>query len=206
MEACYNIAVIERYKEMIDYKKLNFKSFKKIDDEEIKASIMSKHFVEDCWIKDWKSGDRFTISETKKGLVVKTEDGYELDLSHYTEERKPLATIWYNDECIAPKTDFESWKEYNIKNLNIASLERALEHGRDFRIDHVHDRWGGDYYRLAWGDMAYNEKEVRKLTKAEIKDLYTLVAFVRASFGKRLETYYKKYSNNISACGYWADR
>lgn len=66
----------------------------------------------------------------------------------------------------------------------------------------------GDYCKLSWTpdwDMSSDEHKVRELTKDEISDLYTLVGFMRGSYLKRLQTYYKNYFNKIGTYGYWSN-
>ena len=62
-------------------------------------------------------------------------------------------------------------------------------------------RRGDDHCEISWVsicDIGSDSEVVRTLKISELKDLTTLIGFVRGNFRKRLETYYKKYSKSIA--------
>lgn len=51
-----------------------------------------------------------------------------------------------------------------------------------------------------------NYKTFKVLTPDEEQEVIALIDELKMQYSKRLETYYKRYSNKIYTCGYWANR
>jgi hypothetical protein len=107
--------------------------------------------------------------------------------------------IYYDDETPEPNITYSTFYNYNIRKA-----PKPLE---------LRNQWGklvlrtqyftGDVTNLTTYDY---EEEGREVTKEELKLINEARKEVYDNYVKRLETYYKKYSNKIRTCGYWANR
>lgn len=59
---------------------------------------------------------------------------------------------------------------------------------------------------MQWADELPNGWQRRTLTEDEIAQLEEVHELMKARYMKRLETYWRRYSDQIASCGYWANR
>lgn len=165
--------------------------------------------------------------DTEKWLDYYAKKNYILDLGdYYIMQELDFAidsTMYYDDEYAAPSTSKENWKHYNYRlHYRECGVEEWTKKMKEFNktgstygillkpvifCNNTRDkqqvipvftenRWYGGAENLA----------VRELTKEEIKAIYEMQKLIREKYEKRLEVYYKKYSEKISTYGYWANR
>lgn len=122
-------------------------------------------------------------------------------------------TMWYDDETDGPTVNFDSFKRYNQSNFPRTLEEMKM--GRDGRqvyiVDNYYLRAGEtttllksvrvadlDYDRVDGNPRLATDEEIRLINEAILK--------ARADYEKRLERYWKRYSNKVRAEGYWVNR
>lgn len=59
---------------------------------------------------------------------------------------------------------------------------------------------------MQWADVLPKGWQRRTLTEDEIAQLEEIHENMKARYIKRLETYWRRYSDKIMSCGYWANR
>lgn len=136
--------------------------------------------------------------------------------------------IWYDDETPNPFGDNNEHKKAAFKSRNMQNLylseqfEEWLECKREYEEEGVTTG--------AWVAEPYTTKKYRSdgrldfvffvprytykhqddptktpLSEDEIAELKAISDEIKAQFEKRLETYYKRYSDKIFSRGYWAN-
>lgn len=137
--------------------------------------------------------------------------------------------FWYDDEGDSPLSeDPEQRKDYFIKE-NLRShfndfglsewreCEKALKEGRACSGRHLSRPlvaiWpSGQCYPVFMVDREWMEHDRRRgmvtveMTDEEIEQFGSIIDGMKARYMKRLETYWKRYSDKVSAHGYWANR
>lgn len=115
--------------------------------------------------------------------------------------------MWYDDEQEDPGAGHGRFIGYNMKyapdTLNTDTwrkyylMQSYSGHG-DAKI--------GNYYT----EREYGEKlpeyVIREFTPEEVKQINAAIEEVRADYRKRLEMYWKKYSDKVYSSGYWVNR
>ena len=114
-------------------------------------------------------------------------------------------TFYYNDEYNAPTITLESFIDYNL-SLNAPKLLDTDDFNIDFYIRKQYQ--SGDLTAVHCHNTINRLPTdiIRKLTEVEVIAVNEARKEVIANYTKRLKTYYKRYSDKISASGYWADR
>lgn len=121
--------------------------------------------------------------------------------------------IFYDDKYERPKVDFELFKAYNFR-LNAQGLtdEEIEKLGANSTIVIAYEE-NGKFYLNAFSCEHYLKEfytlqgaNIYTLTQAEKAQVVRELKALQADYTKRLETYWKKYSNKVYAYGYWADR
>lgn len=121
--------------------------------------------------------------------------------------------IFYDDKYERPKVDFELFKAYNfrlnaqgltdkdIKGLgaNSTIVIAYEENGKFYLKTFSHEYYLKEYCTFQ-GSNSYT------LTQEEKKQVVNELKALQADYIKRLETYWKKYSDKVYTYGYWADR
>jgi len=115
-------------------------------------------------------------------------------------------TMWYDDETEGPDKNYD-----NFEALNTRSLKEKLNTSKyNYFIisQYTGDITNGLLCSVAslskWEDVIPDN--YIKATDEEINAVSEALQEVEADFKKRLKTYWKKYSSNVSARGYWANR
>ena len=149
------------------------------------------------------------------------------------EYRKPYvkSEFWYDDEYDSPLTDDQDQrKAYFIAEnmrwqLQDYGTGKWLERAKDMETIGccLGDRLDKPFVAV-WGDRPSNNTphfighdedfehdersgmRKRVLSEREIEELLAIIDEQRAKFAKRLETYWKRYSDKVCAHGYWANR
>ncbi len=142
-------------------------------------------------------------SEKMVNFCIKSTEYIKIDnLFIAACDKKPSITkdIYYNDECEAPtnnKETFMTAQEHNFPQLIKDPTNLYL-------INHY------DGSELIKGIAHFYPDEVRKgatpLTDEMVEEINKVIEKARAKYTKRLENYYKRYSDNIYIHGYWANR
>lgn len=182
---------------------LDLQAFQVIENESEKVEIINAHYWDNAY-KTWfyeqsKMGD-YIRKEFKKHLVLKTKDGYCLDI----ELREPAieSRLWYDDETERPTNSKENFFYYNLQFLHDlpcnSLIKEPIDNTQYTTISNL-DEYSPEVHAKGY-------KFVRRLTKEEQKDIEKINKFVKAKFEKRLETYWKKYSSKVHWSGYWVNR
>lgn len=121
-------------------------------------------------------------------------------------EKKPTiqSTIYYNDELDSPGTGFESFKNYNIF-MSGNNLFSEPDFERGYFI--ARNKGSNDYFILSRYTLLDEDRFEEYWLEPEVRKYVDIaIEMIKSDFIKRLERYYKRYKNNISTCGYWANR
>lgn len=130
----------------------------------------------------------------------------------------------YNDETPTPDTNFENFKNYNMYLCFIGEYqekEKYIQRREDLKK--IGCCLGGfeDRYYLAYNietgetrfhvknykDTFYSDKwQKKEITQEEQAEYFQILEDLKEKYIKRLEIYYKKYSDKIQAVGYWVNR
>jgi len=112
-------------------------------------------------------------------------------------------TMWYDDEGKGIDTNFNSFVSYNKSNM-----PRLLDPDTSWYLDIAYWRQKGRDLLSVRGCTHWQEPEDgwEEMTEEEIKEINKAIQEVRDDYKKRLEMYYKKYSDKICARGYWVNR
>ena len=165
--------------------------------------------------------EKYYRTEARQEMGYEFKDGSVLVFPYPKIE----STMAYNDEYDAPSTSYESWRDYNMRYLPDFGIEKWLECKRDLERYGVcsgvyGQMWfarledGSRLVALRYGEMecCCGEKPedkpffVRYLNDTEQKDVVSAYLQYVERYEKRLATYYKRYGDKISTCGYWANR
>ena len=148
------------------------------------------------------------------------------------EKPNIVSTVWYDDECADPlgNTDKSRWngfvyynmrqwdsytyidewiqdEEYLKKNGCCCGRHASVPVLRKFSDNGA---WVIDFYRRDDDDYMVKKAEEkygsRPLTDEEVAAIPDLYVAMAKTFGKRLENYWKRYSDKVGSRGYWADR
>jgi hypothetical protein len=112
-------------------------------------------------------------------------------------------TIWYDDTQTDPGSSYESFIFANRYNM-----PRELELTKYCESLRLSPKYG-NRQNIELCGLTYNDNDSdrqREVTPEELKIINAAINEVKADYTKRLEAYYKKYSNKIYSMGYWADR
>lgn len=150
---------------------------------------------------------------------------------HIVEIEKPSikSEFWYDDERDSPLTDDEEQRKryfiaenmrWQFKDFGLAEwdeCERQLEEigcctGRHLSEPFLAVWPDGQCYPHFFGDEGSIKLDEARgmtripMTRGQIDGLREVVDGQRAKFGKRLNTYWKRYGDKVCAHGYWANR
>jgi hypothetical protein len=119
------------------------------------------------------------------------------------------STIYYNDEYDSPGESKETFINYNIRLHMPETFDKENTRYEYYAIRqytgqknnilvavHVQDKF----------DEIIHKHIIRKLSETEMQQINEAIKEVQEHYKKRLNTYYKRYSDKIYASGYWANR
>ncbi len=129
--------------------------------------------------------------------------------------------MYYDDEYPAPSTGLESFIHYNFTYSEFDRFDKWLKENEAYQktgccIGNLFHKVSiskisqyRDTPKVKWYEI-YDDFERRDnyspLTGKENLEFIEIMNELKENFIKRLETYYKKYSNKITTYGYWANR
>ena len=174
-------------------------------------------------------------TEEQRGKWVKYYMGcgeyLDFDGEHVIEIEKPSirSEFWYDDEYDSPLTDDpEQRKRYfmaenmrwQFKDFGLSEwdeCERQLAEigcctGRHLSEPFLAVWPSGECYPVFFYDFDYAHIDEARgmsripMTAEQIDGLREVIDNQRSKFEKRLETYWKRYGDKVSAHGYWANR
>lgn len=158
---------------------------------------------------------------------------FQLDAGELIEIDKPSikSDIWYDDETQDPagkngERKREAFMAYNLEKLyEPATGYLAQEPPYGFRRKLKKPYLIKKYYNdtdygpirsaVLFSQFFYDEEQERErtrygwsrdLSEYELRELAECEAVVRAKYEKRLNTYWKRYSDKVYTRGYWANR
>ena len=126
-------------------------------------------------------------------------------------ELKPsiTKTIWYDDETEGPEANYQNFLHENERNYpGHWELMHRYEDPLYIRVRFWNDKTDGRIATLEYIPKHHNENAelIRPVTPEDLEKINAAVEEVRQHYKKRLETYWKKYSNQVSSRGYWVNR
>lgn len=168
----------------------------------------------------WK---KYYQQQAKQNYYYQFDDGFVIKFERSRIDR----TMYYNDEYEAPSTTLERFINYNMwHNLHDLGIEKWIEEENDLKS---HGCCGGGHSKM-WLAQEYDDDRkllslrtsidrfcdgvyphesklfVRYLTDEETKEILQAYEQIKQEYEKRLRTYYKRYHDKITTCGYWANR
>lgn len=153
----------------------------------------------------WNNNEGMIKHCLKSSKYVKIGDKF-IDVC----DSKPMIhkEIYYNDEYEAPEVNFETFLNYNKRNMpNEYKLEgRTWDYSGKLTII---PQYSGDKTNFRLCGLTYNEKDSDKameVTPEILEVINQAIREVQEDYKKRLATYWKRYNKNIHAYGYWANR
>lgn len=123
--------------------------------------------------------------------------------------------MWYDDETDAPKVTFEGFKALNMHHNAPATVEEQMaeRNRKPYIVNNYYLRNGETtsplksiIFRNEFYDRMDGYSEMRPATDEELELAREAIAEARADYEKRLEQYWKRYSNKVMARGYWVNR
>lgn len=147
----------------------------------------------------------------KNSVYVPTTDGAFIDAG----DPKPRieSDMWYSDVTEGPDASkFESFRDYNLRSNKLPMLGEVTEYGgpREIWLGYQYNGNKAENRLLCINVQRVDEPPrghyLRRATADEIIAVNKARAEINANYEKRLATYWKRYSKNVHACGYWADR
>lgn len=112
-------------------------------------------------------------------------------------------TIWYDDETEGPENNKETFMRANNRHTKELPTDRKYFIAKNW-YRQTDQKLAAVTSCKTWEEPS--TEVIRELTPEEMILVHQAVAEVNADFQKRLETYYKRYSNKISVSGYWVNR
>ena len=110
--------------------------------------------------------------------------------------------IYYNDEYEAPKNN-----KTNFLLAQENSFPKIFENSNDLYLINQYTSNNKNNLKTI---VQFDEWEVKEgsipVTDEMLEEINKVIEKARAKFSKRLESYYKRYSDKISVNGYWANR
>lgn len=167
---------------------------------------------------------QYLIKTAKQNTYVMFNDDYVIEF----ERPEIKSTMYYDDELDTPSKAIESWKKYNFtycfenKDRGItrwikqetSSKEKGCCAGNHTKMylscyhnDESHATLCTCLEPYGYNCYAHQQRNfVRYLTEEEQNEILEVFEILRSQYEKRLATYFKRYSNKITTCGYYANR
>ena len=118
-------------------------------------------------------------------------------------------TIWYDDETEGPEANYQNFLQVNKHNFpSYWELMHRYEDPLYIRVRFWNDKTDGRIATLEYIPKYHQENAelIRPVTPEDLEKINAAVEEVRQDYKKRLDTYWKKYSNQVSSRGYWVNR
>jgi hypothetical protein len=118
-------------------------------------------------------------------------------------------TMWFDDERPIPKKTKEMF--IHINESQSSPREYALEDNRQNPLIVIPQYWNDKTdFRLC--SLTYGAERLDleiphfRVTQELLEVINAKGKELQADYRKRLESYWKRYSDNVSFCGYWVNR
>lgn len=152
-----------------------------------------------------------TIDANMVDYVLKNVKYVQID-AYYVQavgQTKPSInkTLWYDDEQKDPGASKARFIAYNMRSA--PDFIKIDEHNPVYIQPGYCGRGLGGLTNLYCKRYFYDalpDDIIRQLTPEEVKQINKAIAEVRADYNKRLEMYWKKYSDKVYSSGYWVNR
>ncbi len=151
----------------------------------------------------------------KTYTYYKTDDGLVLSFKNKPSITK---TLYFDDEYEIPELTEKLFLKYNEMNYTSEyhKIEEYSEQTKPYFIKHyctsdiqVSPVLSINYFSDYLQDLEYNNKKnyfKRYLTNEEVQEYNKICDEFINNYIERLKKYFKKYSQNVHVCGYWANR
>ena len=149
-------------------------------------------------------GDERMVKHCLKSNKYVEMDGSFVEIT----ESKPSikSEIWYDDETEAPEVNYETFYNYNKREMPRYYKKEGV-HMFDRGTLKLVPQYGEDNLDLA--TLSYEDSPdgpYREVTDDELKQINDGIEEVRKDYDKRLKSYYKRYKDKIRVNGYWRNR
>ena len=154
--------------------------------------------------------DKYDFFKTEDNLILELEKVKKIEIKK---------VLYYDDEFEVPEITLENFINFNKGNMPFRNLDNYLEMKKQLneqgftsgRYDYNGIYFQNNNINLDFMVMINFQDEKDKyfkryLTEEEEKELIELAKERQKQFLERLTKYFKRYSKNICACGYWANR
>ena len=156
---------------------------------------------------------RANITDFKRyNIYVLQDNKYIVIDTKWTIDNK----LYYDDETPTPNITLEYFKAKNKMNISYYKIENIKEYNKPFIIRTYYNEQSNQVSIINRENISDYESQlnwaisknyfIRYLTDEEIKEYNIIVDELQKEYEKRLENYFKKYSKNIKAIGYWSNR
>ncbi len=163
--------------------------------------------------KDYLVDENGAVIEVCKPGIVKTvyyDDEYPNPLPREGAARKEYwmqYNIWRFDAIPGLSAWLEARDEWRKNGYTIGSfLELPWFDWDTNRVPNSRVKFFKAPAHMQWADELPNGWQRRTLTEDEIAQLEEVHELMKARYIKRLETSWRRYSDQIASCGYWANR
>lgn len=174
---------------------------------EEKEHILNGCYCGNKWVTELRTSDpKWYKNIMDSTIVLRTSDNHFLGISNESPSIK--STLWYNDELSQDEIPRNTKENFILNNLTFLSNNYLLE--EQDQTFYLIKQSNGEYPLCKVSTFySYNKNlydNIRTLSESEKKEVLEIIEQQKAKFIKRLETYYKKYSDKICCRGYWANR
>ena len=114
--------------------------------------------------------------------------------------------MWYDDTKDSPGTSYQTFFNYNAKYAPDFYENRRYNKTLGLRIHYSSSPADSKVFSVCHIDPDYDHDEYIPVDNDMLIIVNKAVSEVREDYFKRLERYYKRYSNNIYSSGFWVDR
>jgi hypothetical protein len=156
-----------------------------------------QELLERQWVKRDGTPDHKMVSYLlKEGTYIQSGDTF-----IYVGDKKPTIekTMWHDDTQAGPAANFSNFYDYNMRFKRF-----KLNDNQHFvATQYYGDKTEGKLLGVTIDD---GRGTIRPMTAEEVDKANAALRDVMNDYGKRLRTYWKKYSTQVHASGYWVDR
>lgn len=185
-------------------KKLTPTQIKSKESAERKQRLTSN--LEKYWQNKDGTPDQAMVKHClKSSKYVEIEDAF-VDIG----DSKPTIykEMYYDDETDGPEANFNNFRNYNVR-MGMPKPYKLEGRNRDGfgTLKMVPQYDGAQGFGLS--TLTYEDdhnSEYREVTESQLEEINKGIEEVKDDYEKRLQTYYKRYKDQISAKGYWKNR
>lgn len=121
------------------------------------------------------------------------------------------SVMYYDDETEGPNHNYAAFVAYNESHTHLDHYKKMANSWGDYVPLVIGPAYWGDRTDGKLASVGYSRTEevaegYRKVTDEELILINQVVDEVKEDYLKRLDRYFKRYSDKICSSGYWANR